>query len=532
MSIATRHLLSSLIRTFGLGRGEAALPGELVIAQMRAARRGYPLTFIGTMIAVVAIVHSSETDVELLIATALLVGISLFALWRWRQEVVSDWASMNDRRAILAVAGQALATSIGWGWLMSIALRDAGAVDRQMVMCVIVGVMSVGALTVASLPLASLAFLAGSILVIAIDVVIAGLPPATFILLLVFVVLLARSMMAQAKLISANFRVENDLASLEHERRLAIDLAASVRERADLAEATAAQARRERMIETRRSDMVALAERFERSVVAAVGALSGAADEAQTAAHALADASSTRAQEAQVIAGTARSTSSAAQSMRATAEDLSRSVQVVAARVADQERVTTAVAQGTRDSEREIIELIRNAGEIGTIVALIGEIAGQTNLLALNATIEAARAGDAGRGFAVVATEVKNLAAQTRRATGEIDSQIAAMQARVSAVAQAIDATLGQVGQVSTLAAAIAAATNDQGRVIRAIDTAAHRAADGTSVLATDVETAAQTSATTRDRADAVATSSAAMVVQVRALATETHALLADLRAA
>jgi methyl-accepting chemotaxis protein len=65
---------------------------------------------------------------------------------------------------------------------------------------------------------------------------------------------------------------------------------------------------------------------------------------------------------------------------------------------------------------------------IGDVVELINNIAGQTNLLAFNATIEAARAGDAGRSFAVVASEVKALAEQTSKATGEISQQIAALQ--------------------------------------------------------------------------------------------------------
>ena len=72
--------------------------------------------------------------------------------------------------------------------------------------------------------------------------------------------------------------------------------------------------------------------------------------------------------------------------------------------------------------------LAESAEKIGSVIALISQIAGQTNLLALNATIEAARAGDAGRGFAVVASEVKELAGQTTRATEEIGAQIGAIQ--------------------------------------------------------------------------------------------------------
>ncbi|MCV6576043.1 MAG: methyl-accepting chemotaxis protein [Cohaesibacter sp.] len=59
-------------------------------------------------------------------------------------------------------------------------------------------------------------------------------------------------------------------------------------------------------------------------------------------------------------------------------------------------------------------------GSVRDVAGAIDAIARQTNLLALNATIEAARAGEAGKGFAVVASEVKQLAAQTSKATETI----------------------------------------------------------------------------------------------------------------
>ncbi len=83
-----------------------------------------------------------------------------------------------------------------------------------------------------------------------------------------------------------------------------------------------------------------------------------------------------------------------------------------------------------------------------TVVDLIASIAAQTNLLALNATIEAARAGEAGRGFAVVAGEVKNLAAQTQRATGEITAHIGAVQASSGLAREAIDRISETIGQI------------------------------------------------------------------------------------
>ncbi|WP_245293399.1 methyl-accepting chemotaxis protein, partial [Methylobacterium sp. CCH5-D2] len=101
--------------------------------------------------------------------------------------------------------------------------------------------------------------------------------------------------------------------------------------------------------------------------------------------------------------------------------------------------------------------------------ALISQIAGQTNLLALNATIEAARAGEAGRGFAVVAAEVKELAAQTARATEEISTQIGRIQGSTDQAVGAIGGITGRIRDLSGVANAIAAAVEEQGAATQEI---------------------------------------------------------------
>ena len=179
----------------------------------------------------------------------------------------------------------------------------------------------------------------------------------------------------------------------------------------------------------RKADMVRLADTFETAVGEIVETVSSASTELETSAGTL-TANAERAQElTTMVAAASEEASTNVQSVASATEQLSSSVNEISRQVQESARMATEAVGQARITNDRVSELSKAASRIGDVVELINTIAEQTNLLALNATIEAARAGEAGRGFAVVASEVKALAEQTSKATGEIGQQITGIQA-------------------------------------------------------------------------------------------------------
>jgi len=154
--------------------------------------------------------------------------------------------------------------------------------------------------------------------------------------------------------------------------------------------------------------------------------------------------------------------SQSAQIVAAAVEELASSIQEISRQTDTATKLMRHADHTAKDGVQEVQGLVESATEIGKIVQLISDIAEQTNLLALNATIEAARAGEAGKGFAVVAQEVKNLATQTSRATGEISGQIDAVQGATAKAAKKIEGISSQLDRASAAVGAIAASVTQQ----------------------------------------------------------------------
>lgn len=130
-------------------------------------------------------------------------------------------------------------------------------------------------------------------------------------------------------------------------------------------------------------------------------------------------------------------------------------------------------------TDRIVRSLSAAAHQIDEVVKSIQAIADKTSLLALNAHIEASRAGDAGKGFSVVASEVKALAAQTAKATGNIGEQIGDIQRAVDDTVTAINAVAASVGSMSETSRTMTASLDHQADELRNISDRAAKVADG-----------------------------------------------------
>lgn len=240
--------------------------------------------------------------------------------------------------------------------------------------------------------------------------------------------------------------------------------------------------------EERRAMQLTLADKFSDTVATICDSVQTAATDVQNSAETMVDGTSGTMQRSTTIAGSVQQASASVKAVVETTDQLRNSVSEISQQSAESSKVAaTAVGEAQRTNER-VQGLSAAAEKIGEVVNLISDIAEQTNLLALNATIEAARAGESGKGFAVVANEVKSLANQTAKATDDISSQVASIQAATHEAAKAIDEISATIGSMNEISQGINTAVERQSGMTEEISRNVQAAMDSTSQVTSVVE--------------------------------------------
>ena len=284
--------------------------------------------------------------------------------------------------------------------------------------------------------------------------------------------------------------------------------------------------------EQRRQRVEVATANFERAVNEVIQALDGASKSMDGCAHIMADAADHNKTRAAAAATASEEATTNVSNVAMAAEEIAQSVEQISTQAARSAHIARQASDETKAIIATVEQLVASVGQINNVSNLIRDVAAQTNLLALNATIEAARAGDAGRGFAVVAQEVKSLAGQTEKATGDITQQISSIEVTTSQVVQAMKAIAGTIAQLDENASDISVAVQQQDAVSKEIARSANAAAERTRDVSMSVVQVSDAAAKTDQVASAVLNAGGELAERSGKLRAEVERFLAQVRVA
>jgi len=249
--------------------------------------------------------------------------------------------------------------------------------------------------------------------------------------------------------------------------------------------------------------------------------LASAAEEMSATSRTLNDNAVDTTKRSQEVSASSEKVSEHVQTVAAGTEEMTASIREISSNAARATEVAGNAVNLAKETNATIGKLGESSAEIGQVIKVITSIAQQTNLLALNATIEAARAGDAGKGFAVVANEVKELAKETARATGDISRRIETIQGDTADAVEAIENISEIISQIDEIQTSIASAVEEQTATTNEIARSIADASVGSSDIVSSINGVAERSKDNESGAQEVKNASdelARMAAELQAL--------------